>query len=42
MSVSLDLRPKWPQADNPVAALLVVVNLVDYNVVLLLATSVRV
>lgn len=39
MSVSLAIRPKRPEADNSVAALLAVINLVDYNVVLLLAVE---
>ena len=37
MSVSLAIGPKRPEADDPVAALLTVIYLVDDNIVLLLA-----
>ena len=39
MSVSLAIGPKRPEADDPVAALLAVINLVDDNVVLLFAVG---
>ena len=39
MSVSLAIGPKRPEADDPIAALLAVVNLVDHNVMLLLAVG---
>ncbi len=39
MSVSLAIGPKRPEADDPVAALFRVINLVDDNVVLLLAVG---
>ncbi len=39
MSVSLAIGPKRPEADDPVAALLAVINLVDDNIVLFLAVG---